>query len=51
MRDGIAVLSGHFDSTLIEMLLLPKCRKDEFISFSPVSEADKALLRKAGHIK
>jgi hypothetical protein len=48
--DGIALLSGHFDSTLIEALGLPKCGKDEFISFSPQLESDKALLRDAGHI-
>jgi hypothetical protein len=49
-RDGIALLSGHFDGTLIEALGLPKCEKDEFISFSPQVEFDKALLRDAGHI-
>jgi hypothetical protein len=50
-RDGIALLSGHFDSPLIKTLGLPKCGKDEFISFSPTAESDKSLLRRAGHIK
>jgi hypothetical protein len=49
-RDGIALLSGHFDGALIEALGLPRCEKDEFISFRPTSELDKALLRGAGHI-
>ena len=50
-RDGIALLSGHFDSTLIEALGLPRCGRDEFISFSPKIESDKMLLRGARHIK
>jgi Restriction endonuclease NaeI len=49
-RDGIALLSGNYDSALIETLKLPKCEKDEFISFKPTLEADKSLLRAAGHI-
>ena len=50
-RDGIALLSGHFDSPLIATLGLPKCGKDEFISFSPTVESHKSLLRSLGHIK
>jgi len=49
-RDEIALLSGHFDSKLIEGMGLPKCEKDEFISFTPTNEADKAILRGAGKI-
>jgi hypothetical protein len=49
-RDNIALLSGHFDSKLIEELGLPKCEKDEFISFSATAEADKAILRGASKI-
>jgi len=50
-RDGIALLSGSFDSALIEALKLPKCAKDEFISFTPITRPDKILLRNAGHIE
>jgi hypothetical protein len=50
-RDGIALLSGSYDSALIERLKLPKCEKDEFISFAPILQTDKALLRTAGHIE
>jgi hypothetical protein len=50
-RDGIALLSGSYDSALIEALRLPKCEKDEFISFRPTLQADKSLLRAAGQIE
>ena len=51
VRDGIALLSGNYDSQLIKALNLPKCGKDEFISFCPIEEADLSLLRAVGHIK
>jgi len=50
-RDGIALLSGNYDSALIEALNLPRCEKDEFISFTPTHDDDRSLLRAAGHIK
>jgi len=50
-RDGIALLSGYYDKTLIEQLRLPKCEKDEFISFAPTKEPAVQLLRTSGHIK
>jgi len=50
-RDGIALLSGNYDSALIEALKLSKCEKHEFISFTPILDHDKLLLRGAGHIE
>jgi hypothetical protein len=50
-KDGIALLSGSYDSDTILALHLPKCEKDEFISFKPILQADKLLLRAAGKIK
>ncbi|MGO9319064.1 MAG: NaeI family type II restriction endonuclease [Terracidiphilus sp.] len=50
-RDGIALLSGNYDSALIEALKLPRCEKGEFISFTPIIQSDISILRKAGHIK
>jgi hypothetical protein len=50
-RDGIALLSGNYDSELIGKLNLTKCGKDEFISFSPATQTDITLLKKAGHIE
>jgi len=50
-RDGIALLSGDYDGERIKALGLPKCGKGEFISFSPVAESDKIVLRRAGHVK
>jgi len=50
-KDKIALLSGYFDKKLIEELKLPKCAKDEFISFAPTTESELQLLRKSGHLK
>lgn len=50
-RDGIALLSGDYDSELIEKLKLPKCEKGEFISFTPVIQSDISMLRAASHIE
>lgn len=49
--DGIALLSGKYHSALIEELGLPRCEKDEFISFTPTTESDISLLRGAGCIR
>ena len=50
-HDGIALLSGNYDSELIEKLKLPKCGKGEFISFTPAILSDITLLKAAGHIE
>ena len=50
-RDGIALLSGNYDSELIKALKLEKCGKDEFISFAPTSQSDVSTLRAARKIK
>jgi hypothetical protein len=41
-REGILLLSGHYDAPLIEALGLPPCSSSEFVSYRPVSrqEAD-----------
>jgi hypothetical protein len=49
-QEGIAILSGQYDHELIETLGLPKCERDEFISFEPKLTAHIALLRAAGSI-
>jgi hypothetical protein len=49
-KGGIALLSGKAHGALIEKLGLPKCSMDDFISFAPEREEDKALLRQAGEI-
>jgi len=40
--DGIELLSGTYDSARIETLGLPKCKKDEFISFASANESNEA---------
>jgi hypothetical protein len=50
-RDGIALLSGDYDSELIGKLKLSNCMKGEFISFTPATPSDRALLKSAGHIE
>jgi len=49
-REGIAILSGQYDQELIQNLGLPKCRRDEFVSFEPKLPAHIAQLRAAGSI-
>lgn len=50
MAEGIALLSGTYDTALIEALGLPPCDGDEFISVTPSNAAERKLLREAGHI-
>jgi hypothetical protein len=50
-RDGIVLLSGNYDKQLIEALGLPKCRRDEFISFTAATESEKKLLQTKKHSK
>jgi hypothetical protein len=47
---GIAILWGQADRTLIHELKLGPVGPDEFISYEPTSAAEIALLRGAGHI-
>ncbi|WP_371157086.1 NaeI family type II restriction endonuclease [Jannaschia sp. 2305UL9-9] len=44
-REGILLLSGHYDAPLIAALGLPECSGSEFVSYRPVSqrEADLAV--------
>jgi len=50
-RQGIAILSGQYDRELIEALNLPTCGRNEFISFTPVNQEDKEILREKGLVK
>lgn len=47
-RDGILLLSGHYDSPLIESLGLPKCSGSEFVSYRPISQQEADLVAKHG---
>lgn len=49
-REGIAILSGTFDSALIGALNLGTLTADEFVSYQPVDADEIALLRRAGKI-
>jgi hypothetical protein len=49
-RQGIAVLSGFYDVTLIKAFDLGRIGPDEFIGFCPVKYSEKERLRNAGHI-
>lgn len=48
-REGIAILSGQYDSILIEALKLPHCGPDEFISVRADTEEVAMMLGAAGH--
>lgn len=48
--EGIALLSGKYDSSLIGVLGLPHCAPHEFISVKPARSADIELLQKAGKL-
>lgn len=39
-REGILLLSGHYDAALIEALGLPACSGSEFISHRPMTQAE-----------
>ena len=49
-REGIALLSGVFDSLLILLVLRMKIGKDEFISIKPSDPGQISLLRRNGKI-
>lgn len=46
-REGILLLSGHYDAHLIDALGLPECSGSEFVSYRPVSQREADLA--AGH--
>jgi restriction endonuclease NaeI len=48
--EGIAILWGKKDRSLIHYFCLPNCRDDEFISFKPTIAEDIFFLRKLRHI-
>lgn len=47
-REGILLLSGHFDATLIAELGLPACSGSEFVSYRPATQAEAALAAQHG---
>jgi hypothetical protein len=49
-REGIAILSGNFDTEIIKRLGIGPVARDEFISFQPVMESDRTFLRSEGKI-
>lgn len=42
-REGILLLSGHYDAHLIDALGLPECSGSEFVSYRPVSQREADL--------
>jgi hypothetical protein len=49
-HEGIAILSGAYDTKLITTLKLPHVGKDEFVSYKPTSTEAISMLRHAGKI-
>jgi len=47
-KEGILLLSGHFDAPLIAALDLPHCTGSEFVSYRPVSMAEADLAAEHG---
>lgn len=47
-REGILLLSGHYDAPLIQALKLPRCGGSEFVSCQPRTDEDMAILLGAG---
>ncbi|SLN12999.1 Type-2 restriction enzyme NaeI [Aquimixticola soesokkakensis] len=47
-REGILLLSGHYDAPLIEALGLPHCTGSEFVSYRPVSQPEANLASQHG---
>jgi len=47
-REGILLLSGHYDAPLIEALGLPPCSGSEFVSYRPVSQQEADLAARHG---
>ncbi|TAH37515.1 MAG: hypothetical protein EYC62_01120 [Alphaproteobacteria bacterium] len=49
-ENGIALLSGTFDSEIIEQLGLKTCSKEEFIAVEPNTPEAIQILKNAGHL-
>ena len=47
-REGILLLSGHYDAPLIAALGLPHCTGSEFVSYTPVTPREIDLARQHG---
>lgn len=47
-REGVLLLSGHFDAPLIRALGLPLCGGSEFVSYKPRTQAEVAIAASAG---
>ncbi|MEP2988468.1 MAG: NaeI family type II restriction endonuclease [Parasphingorhabdus sp.] len=47
-KEGILLLSGQYDSKLIDAFDLPKCGKSEFISYCPVSVSERLQAIESG---
>ena len=47
-REGILLLSGHYDAPLIAALNLPNCSGSEFVSYRPASKAEADLAERHG---
>jgi hypothetical protein len=47
-REGILLLSGHYDASLIEALELPSCSGSEFVSYRPVTRQEVNLAGEYG---
>jgi len=48
--EGVAILWGSYDRSLIADLGLPPILSDEFVSLTPVDDRARGLLRVAGHL-
>lgn len=49
-REGVLLLSGHYDAPLIEALGLPFCLGSEFVSYRPETEVEVETSKEHGHL-
>lgn len=47
-REGVLLLSGHYDAPLIKALGLPRCTGSEFVSYKPSTPAEVKIAAEAG---
>lgn len=47
-REGILLLSGHYDAPLISALKLPYCSRSEFVSYRPLYQSEVDLAEASG---
>ena len=47
-REGVLLLSGHYDAPLIKALGLPRCTGSEFVSYRPKNKAEVSIAADAG---